>query len=52
MMERWTGKVAVVMGASVGIGTAVVKKLLSHNLKASAEYFELLCVQVDDSSTF
>ena len=32
-MERWAGKVAVVTGASVGIGTAVVKKLLSHNLK-------------------
>nr|XP_002130258.1 dehydrogenase/reductase SDR family member 11-like [Ciona intestinalis] len=32
-MDRWIGKVAVVTGASVGIGEAIVKKLVSHGMK-------------------
>nr|XP_026692271.1 dehydrogenase/reductase SDR family member 11 [Ciona intestinalis] len=32
-MDRWLGKVAVVTGASVGIGEAIVKKLVGHGMK-------------------
>ena len=32
-MERWAGRVALVTGASVGIGAALVKAFIQHGLK-------------------
>uniref|UniRef100_H2YXV8 Dehydrogenase/reductase SDR family member 11 n=1 Tax=Ciona savignyi TaxID=51511 RepID=H2YXV8_CIOSA len=32
-MDKWSGKVAVVTGASVGIGEAIVEKLVGHGMK-------------------
>lgn len=32
-MERWSGKTAIVTGASVGIGAAIVEALLNESLQ-------------------
>lgn len=31
-MEKWKGKIAVVTGASVGIGREIVKSLVEHGV--------------------
>lgn len=31
-MEKWNGKIAVVTGASAGIGTSLVRSLVNHGV--------------------
>jgi len=42
-MDRWNNKIAVVTGASAGIGRAVAIKLVKHGMKV------VVCARRDDA---
>lgn len=44
-LERWVGKVAIVTGASVGIGAAIAVTLVNHGINVSQ-----LCKYLDNYS--
>lgn len=38
-MDRWVGKVAIVTGASAGIGVAIVEALVEAGVKVRRNYY-------------
>lgn len=51
-MERWCGRVALVTGASVGIGAAIVKKLVTAGMKVVGAARNIDKIQVQYSTLY
>ena len=45
-MERWSGRSALVTGASAGIGAGVVRALVRHGMKVAASARDIKRLQV------
>lgn len=48
-MDRWRGRVALVTGASVGIGASIAKELVRHGMKVAGCARDVEKVKVCDA---